>query len=230
MSSVFPRSGCGSIATMRLLIVDDHEVVREGLRSVLATDETFDAIDEAPDGKAALASATRSPPDIALVDFKLPDMPGDELCAGLRAVNPAVHVVVVTTYLNEEIVRRCLAAGANAYITKDAGLGELRRVIAEFVTGASPATPQDWQILQRLNREVSDRSSDLRLTSRQVRVLELVAEGKTYKQVAQQLFLSQSTVRFHIQNLKSRLEVATVTELVAKAIRLSLIAPTTDAP
>jgi DNA-binding NarL/FixJ family response regulator len=211
-----------------LLIVDDHEVVREGLRAVLAGDPSITAIDQAASGTDALAASRLSPPDIALVDYKLPDMTGDELCRELRARHPSTRIVVVTTYLNEDIVRRTLAAGANAYVTKEAGLGELRRVIAALADGAPDDTPNEWDVLQHLNRAVADRVSDLQLTPRQIRVLELLAEGRTYRQIAAQLFISQSTVRFHIGRLKARLEVGSIAELVAKAIRLSLISPTTE--
>lgn len=215
---------------MRLLIIDDHEVVREGLRAVLTGEDMIDVVDEASNGASALELARRFPPDIALVDYKLPDMTGDVLCRELRVRFRAVRLVMVTTYLNEDIVRRSLNAGANAYVTKDAGLGELRRVIAEVAARSADQAPQDWEVLQRLDKAVADRTADLRLTARQVRVLELIAVGRTYKQVAQQLYISQSTVRFHVQNLKTRLNVTTTTELVAKAIRLSLISPTAEAP
>jgi DNA-binding NarL/FixJ family response regulator len=211
---------------MKLLIVDDHEVVREGLRAVLSTEDGIDHIDEADSGRTALTRARRCPPDIVLLDFRLPDMPGDELCGALRRGFPSAILVMVTTYLSEEIVRRTLQAGANAYVTKAAGLSELRRVVREFTSGqANTASRTESEIVRRLHDVVAERSSEFRLTPQQERVLELLAAGMTYQEIGRRLFISESTVRFHVQKLKERLDARTKTELVAKAIRLSLLSP-----
>src|SRR4051812_46180524 len=110
----------------RILIVDDHEIVREGLRSTLSTDPGLEVVGEAATGQEAFDVARRTLPDVALVDLRLPDMSGEEVCAQLRQRFPSTAVIILTTYLSEETVRSSLQAGAAAYVTKAAGLPELR--------------------------------------------------------------------------------------------------------
>lgn len=211
----------------RLLIVDDHEVVREGLASALAVDERFEIVGTAATGKEALEVSRRTLPDIALVDLRLPDMRGEDLTRQIRKRFPSTAVIVLTTYLGEGTVRAALEAGASAYVTKAAGLPELRaaltRVIAdEGVEGETVAAPQ---IVKQLHSLVAARMDDAIPTPRQEAVLELAAQGMTNGQIGEQLFISESTVRFHVQKLKEKFSAKTKTELIAKAIRTGFIAP-----
>jgi len=211
----------------RLLIVDDHEVVREGLASALAADENFEIVGTAATGKEALEVSRRTLPDIAMVDLRLPDMRGEDLTQEIRKRFPSTAVIVLTTYLGEGTVRAALDAGASAYVTKAAGLPELRaalaRVIAdEGVEGESVAAPQ---IVKQLHSVVAARMDDAIPTPRQEAVLELAAQGMTNGQIGEQLFISESTVRFHVQKLKEKFSAKTKTELIAKAIRTGFIAP-----
>ena len=119
----------------RLLIVDDHEVVREGLASALAADERFEIVGTAATGKEALQRARQTLPDIALVDLRLPDMRGEDLTRELRNRFPSTAVIILTTYLGEGTVRSALEAGASAYVTKAAGLPELRAAIERVMRG-----------------------------------------------------------------------------------------------
>src|SRR5690348_14654179 len=106
----------------RILIVDDHEVVREGVRGVFTRDPRYEVVGMAADGADALAAITATCPDVVLLDMRLPDMPGEALCEAMRELRPEVHVIMLTTYLSEEAVRAALLAGASAYVTKAAGL------------------------------------------------------------------------------------------------------------
>src|SRR3954470_23977856 len=115
-----------------VLIVDDHEVAREGLRAALGNDPDYEIVAAEPNGRRALEAARRTRPDVAIVDLCLPDMPGDELCRELLVVRPGLAVVMLTSYLTEETVRRSLHAGASSYVTKAAGLPELRAALARI--------------------------------------------------------------------------------------------------
>src|SRR5262245_50030319 len=125
---------------LSLLVVDDHEVVRTGLVAAFAAEPGIAVVGSAGDGGGALAEAARLRPDLALVDYRLPDMTGVELCRRLRALCPAPDVVMVSTYLSEEIVRGALAAGAAAFVTKAAGLGELKRELHAIAAGTERPT------------------------------------------------------------------------------------------
>jgi DNA-binding NarL/FixJ family response regulator len=210
----------------RLLIVDDHEVVREGLASALAADERFEIVGTAASGKEALERARQTLPDIALVDLRLPDMRGEDLTREIRKRFPSTAVIVLSTYLGEGTVRDSLDAGASAYVTKAAGLPELRaaidRVIADDGATDGTAAPQ---IVKQLHALVASRMDASIPTPRQEAVLELAAQGLTNGEIGDRLFISESTVRFHVQKLKEKFSARTKTELIAKAIRTGFIAP-----
>lgn len=214
----------------RLLTVDDHEVVHEGLAATLSQDPRFDLVGAASTGNEALQLAERLQPDVAIVDMRLPDVAGDQLCRQLGTVAPAVVTIVLSAYLTEENVRKALQAGASAYVTKAAGLPELRKVLDDIcVQQGSPTTgPSVSQIVKRLEHLVEARSDSSALTPQQVRVLELAAEGLTYGEIAERLIISTSTVRFHIQNLKVKFETSSKTEVIVRAIRTGIISAPED--
>jgi DNA-binding NarL/FixJ family response regulator len=212
---------------IRVLVVDDHEVVREGVSAALAADERFEVVGAVPTAAAALQVASRTRPDVALVDLRLPDLLGDRLCAELRRRLPSTVVVVLSSYMSEDTVRTAIEAGAAAYITKGAGLAELRKALEEVSMGAEEAT--EPPIVGQLHALVSRRADDSRLTPQQERVLELSAEGLTYREIGARLFISESTVRFHIQKLKARFGARTKAELIARAIRSGALPPAAEA-
>jgi DNA-binding NarL/FixJ family response regulator len=209
---------------MRLLIVDDHEVVREGLLAALAPDERFEVVAAAGSAAEALSRLDRVRPDVAVVDLRLPDMPGDTLCRALREKRPGLPVVILSSYTSEDAVRSAMRAGAWAYIAKAAGLSELRDVLAR----ASADPGGDPPIVEQLHRLLVRREDASRTTPQQERVLELAAEGLTYQRIGDQLCISESTVRFHMQKLKGKLGARTKTDLIAKAIRAGIIAPAAE--
>jgi DNA-binding NarL/FixJ family response regulator len=215
---------------MRILIVDDHEIVREGLRASLAADGRFEVVGEAGSGKEALRRVRQTLPDIALVDLRLPDMRGEELARELKRDFPSTSVIILSTYLSEDTVRGALEAGAVGYVTKAAGLPELIATIERVSQGdvAVDATVGP-QIVRQLHALVSSRMSESTPTPQQERVLELAAQGFTNEEIGSRLFISESTVRFHIQKLKAKFVARTKTELIAKAIRTGFIAPAGEA-
>jgi DNA-binding NarL/FixJ family response regulator len=216
---------------LRIMIVDDHEIVREGLRSSLARTEGIEVVAEAGTGQEALRRVRQSLPDIALVDLRLPDMRGEKLTRELTRNFPSTSVIVLSTYLSEETVRGALDAGAAGYVTKSAGLSALMSAIDRVSAGQrSPDVAAGSQIVNQLHALVSERLGGAATpTPQQERVLELAAEGFTNRQIGERLFISESTVRFHVQKLKAKFEAHTKTELIAKAIRAGFIAPAREA-
>ncbi len=215
---------------MRLLIVDDHEIVREGLQATLAADERLEIVGAVSSGQAAIERARQTVPDIALVDLRLPDMRGEELTRALRERFPSMAVIILSTYLSEETIRASLEAGASAYVTKAAGLSELRVAIDRVMDNKrAPGPLVGPQIAKQLHEAVARRMAGDVPTPQQERVLELAAQGCTNQEIGERLFISESTVRFHVQKLKEKFSARSKTELIAKAIRTGFIAPADEA-
>jgi DNA-binding NarL/FixJ family response regulator len=211
---------------MRILIVDDHEVVREGLVAALSSEADRDIVGVASTAEEGIRRAKQTLPDVALIDLRLPDMGGVDLCRRMRANFPSMALVILTSYLSEDVVRDAIAAGATGYVTKSAGLTELRRVLAEIDAAPAGSRPEGAsQIVEQLHRVAQRNAGASGPTPQQQRVLELAAEGLTNEQIGERLFISESTVRFHLQKLKGKLGARTKTELIARAIRKGLISP-----
>lgn len=215
---------------VRVMIVDDHEIVREGVRASLSRAPGIDVVGEASTGREALRRVRQTLPDIALIDLRLPDMRGEDLTRELSRDFPGTKVIILSTYLSEETVRGALQAGAAAYVTKSAGLPELMAAI-ERVRGSDNVvtTTSGPQIVKQLHALVNERMAGTTPTPQQERVLELAAQGFTNHEIGDRLFISESTVRFHVQKLKAKFEARTKTELIAKAIRTGFIAPAGEA-
>jgi len=219
-----------TLSRTRIMIVDDHEIVREGVRSSLSRDPRFEVVAEAATGADALRWVRRTLPDVALVDLRLPDMHGEDLTRELARDFPNTAVIILSTYLSEETVRGALEAGAAAYVTKAAGLPELVAAIERVMTSEqAPGVTAGPQIVKQLHALVNDRMAGATPTPQQERVLELAAQGFTNHEIGDRLFISESTVRFHVQKLKAKFAARTKTELIAKAIRTGFIAPAREA-
>lgn len=214
---------------MRIMVVDDHEIIREGLAATLSADPRFEVVSAAGSAGEALQQARRTLPDAALVDLRLPGVSGEELCRQLREKFPSTAVIILTTYLSEETVRGAMEAGATAYVTKSAGLPELRKALERVLEhGTTPDPTAGPQIVKQLHDLVSNRISAALPTPQQARVLELAADGLTNDEIGSRLYISESTVRFHIQKLKTKFDARTKTELIAKAIRSGVISPAAE--
>jgi DNA-binding NarL/FixJ family response regulator len=212
---------------MRVLIVDDHELVREGLIATLG--DRYEIVAAAATGAEALELARKTQPDVALVDLRLPDTTGEELCRSLREVTPATAIVILTTYVSDETVRQALQAGASAYVTKAAGLPELLSVLQSLEEGHASADPAAAaQIVTQLHALVARRMDAVPLTPQQESVLELAAQGLTNQEIGARLYISESTVRFHLQKLKKKFDARSKTDLIARAIRAGAISPAAE--
>src|ERR1700741_4536035 len=207
------------------MVVDDHDIVREGIKASLARDPRLELVGEAANGKDALRRVRQCLPDVALIDLRLPDMRGEDLCREIVRDFPSTKVIILTTYLSEETVRGALEAGATDYVTKAAGLAELTTAIERVIDGSGPRPAIEGPlIVKQLHALVAERMDGIAPTPQQERVLELAAQGFTNNEIGDRLFICESTVRFHIQKLKAQFDARTKTELIAKAIRRGFIA------
>jgi len=211
-----------------ILVVDDHEVVRSGLVAEIDREEGFSVAGVAGNGADAFEWAVKHRPDLVLMDWRLPDKTGVDVCRELREAAPDVRVVILTTYINEETVRQALAAGARGYVTKSAGLDALFDAMRDALNDSSELGTAS-QVVEHLHEMLDDRMQPVALTPQQQNVLDLAAEGLTNQEIADRLFLSESTVRFHLKALRGKLEASSKAGLIAKAVRLGLLPPADEA-
>jgi DNA-binding NarL/FixJ family response regulator len=194
--------------TVRVLIADDQRVVREGLRTLLEQLDDVEVLGVAADGDEAVQLATTTNPDVVLMDLRMPRCDGVEATRRLRAQAPHIHVLVLTTYADDHSVIDALRAGARGYLTKDAGAEEIRHALHRLTQGQAVIDPavQHHLLDAIINSPGSGENQEDRhlpdgLTTREAEVLTLIARGLTNTQIAEQLFLNESTVKTHINHL-----------------------------
>jgi DNA-binding NarL/FixJ family response regulator len=195
---------------LRLLIVDDHEVVRQGLAAVLSRHEEFQVVGEAGTVAESIAAARRFEPDLVVMDVRLPDGSGIEACRAIRAELPATRVVMLTSYPDEEAVLSAILAGASGYLLKQIRGRDLVTALEAIGRGESLLDPAVTErVLDRVRRiangDEKDELSDL--TSQERKILKLVAEGKTNKEIAADVFLSDKTVKNYVSSILSKLNL-----------------------
>jgi DNA-binding NarL/FixJ family response regulator len=205
---------------IRVLIADDHTVVRQGLRMFLGTDPELEIVGEARDGAEALQMALRYQPDVVLMDLLMPVMDGIQATAAIRRQVPHAEVVALTSILEDTMVVDAIRAGAIGYLLKDTEAHELRRAIRAAAAGQVELCPE---AAARLLREVRtpDRSPKP-LTGRETDVLRLLAQGKSNKEIAETLFIGQHTVKTHVCHILEKLGVPSRTQAALYAIRVGL--------
>jgi two-component system response regulator DevR len=193
---------------IRVLIVDDHAVVRIGLRSLLSHTSGFRVVGEAGTVAEALAMADQSNPDVVLMDIRLPDGSGVEACREIKKTHPDMRIVMLTSYSDEEAIVGSVMAGANGYLLKQADSDQLTRAIREAADGASALDPRAAGALLNQFRELSAKQAEAELaglTDRERRMLALIAEGYTNRAIGEVLHLSEKTVRNHVSQLLRKL-------------------------
>jgi two-component system, NarL family, response regulator DevR len=195
---------------LRLLVVDDHEVVREGLVALLARRDEFQVVAQAGSAAEALNEARRHQPDLVVMDVRLPDGSGIEACRDIRAELPATRVVMLTSYPDEEAVLSAILAGASGYLLKQIRGRDLVTALEAVGRGDSLLDPAVTErVLERVRRAASGGDQDAlsTLTAQERRILLLVAEGKTNKEIAGEVFLSDKTVKNYVSSILSKLEL-----------------------
>jgi two-component system response regulator DevR len=202
---------------VRILVVDDHTIVRQGLRSILDLEPDFTVVGEAADAERAVAETARLSPDVVLLDLKLSDRApaeGLDVCAELRERHPGVSVVVLTTFLDERLLVGALRRGASGYALKDVDAVELARIIRSVHGGQSAFDPRSAKLVVR---SLTGETGPPALTDRELEVVRLVAQGATNLRVARELFVSESTVKYHLRTAMRKLGASDRTELVYRA-------------
>ncbi len=195
---------------LRLLVVDDHEVVRQGLVALIERREKFQVVAEAGTVEEALDAARRFQPDLVVMDVRLPDGSGIEACREIRAELPATRVVMLTSYPDEEAVLSAIIAGASGYLLKQIRARDLVAALEAVGRGESLLDPAVTEkVLERVRRIASGTYTDelAQLTAQEQKILQLVAEGKTNKEIAQEVFLSDKTVKNYVSSILSKLNL-----------------------
>ena len=209
---------------IRVLIADDHPLIRRGLASALAHHPRIEVVGEANDGEEAVRQATSLRPDVVLMDVKMPNVDGIEATGEIKATLPETKVVVLTIYDADETVIRSLEAGASAFLLKDASGDEVVDVIEAVHRGESPVEPRVTHVLlERLTNARGQLGSDMGMTEREVEVLRLAATGATNKAIAGALYLSENTVKSHLYHIYDKLEVHGRMQAVTEAARRGII-------
>jgi DNA-binding NarL/FixJ family response regulator len=195
---------------LRLLLVDDHEVVRQGLAALLARRPAFQVVAEAGTVAEALAAARRFRPDLVIMDVRLPDGTGIEACRDIRAEMPETRVVMLTSYPDEDAVLAAILAGASGYLLKEIRGRDLVAALESVGRGDSLLDPAVTErVLERVRRMAAGEMADelASLTSQERKILFLVADGKTNKEIAAEVFLSDKTVKNYVSSILSKLDL-----------------------
>jgi NarL family two-component system response regulator LiaR len=206
--------------TIRIVIADDHGVVRQGLKMFLALDPELEVIGEASNGAEALQLAGELQPDVVLMDLLMPVMDGITAIGKIRQQYPDVEVLALTSVLEDASVVGAIRAGAIGYLLKDTQADELRRAIKAAAEGQVQLAPQ---AAARLLREVRMPESPETLTDRETEVLKLLAEGQANKEIARSLTIGEKTVKTHVSNILGKLGVQSRTQAALYAVRIGLV-------
>ena len=201
---------------IRVMCVDDHRIVRDGLTVIINRERDMQVVASASTGEEAIAAFQRERPDVTLMDLQLPRMTGLETIQQLRRHDPDARIIVLTMYQGDEDIYRALAAGAATYLLKDTLSDDLIRFIREVHAGRRP-------IREDVRAALDERASAPTLTPREIRVMELVAEGRRNKEIAASLAISEETVQVHLRNIFAKLKVSERTAALNVAIRRGIV-------
>lgn len=205
---------------IRVMLVDDHTVVRQGLRMFLSLDQELEVVGEAENGAEAVRMAKELLPDVILMDLLMPVMDGITAIGVLRREQPDTEVIALTSVLEDEKVVGAVRAGAIGYLLKDTQADELCRSIKAAAAGQVQLSPQ---AAARLMREVKAPESPETLTERETEVLRLLAKGQSNKEIAQTLVIGEKTVKTHVSNILAKLSVPSRTQAALYAVRIGLV-------
>jgi len=207
---------------IRILISDDHPVVRTGLRGMINGEPDFEVVGEAENGKEAVAMTGELRPQVVLMDLRMPEMDGVTAIGHIKAEHPEVQVLVLTTYESDADILRAIETGATGYLLKDTPREELFEAIRLVARGESPLDPGvAARLMQRMRGPSEEGLSSL--STREIEVLELVALGTSNKEIAKQLWVSETTVKSHMLHIFDKLSVTDRTAAVTAALKRGII-------
>jgi DNA-binding NarL/FixJ family response regulator len=202
--------------TIKILIVDDHNIVRQGLAALLKTVPGLTVAAEASDGQQAVELFRKHKPDVTLMDLRLPKMNGVDAIAKIRDGSPGARIIVLTTFDGDEDIYRALQAGAKGYLLKGMDLAELTEAIRTVHAGRTRIPP-------RVAEKLAERMSGASLTARELEVLRLIVAGKSNKDIGTALFISEATVKTHVNSLLSKLGVEDRTQAATTALQRGIV-------
>lgn len=206
---------------IRVLLVDDHMVVRSGLSTVLSVYDDLKLVGEAGDGEEAIRLCERLQPDVILMDLLMPKMDGVTAIKTIKTRWPQIQIIALTSFKEKEYVEGALKAGANGYLLKDVSAEELVNAVRRATAGQPSLSPEAAQVLMK---NVSEPALPYQeMTGREKEILALMVEGLSNNEIAERLIVSQSTVKFHVSNILSKLGVTGRTEAVALAVKHHLV-------
>jgi NarL family two-component system response regulator LiaR len=206
---------------VRIVLVDDHMVVRSGLSTVLAVYDDLKLVGEAGDGEEAIRLCERLQPDVVLMDLLMPKMDGVTAIKAIKERWPQIQVIALTSFKEKEYVEGALKAGASGYLLKNVSAEELVSAVRRAAAGQPSLSPEAAQVLIQKVNEPPPPGQDM--TDREKEILALMVEGLSNNEIAERLIVSQSTVKFHVSNVLSKLGVNGRTEAVALAVKLHLV-------
>jgi len=210
--------------TIRVLVVDDHPVVREGLRRLISTEQDIEVVGEAANGEEALEQAKALRPDVVLLDLMMPHKDGIVTTAELKKVLPDTHVLVLTSYFEDQWLFPAIKAGAIGYLLKDTAPVELVAAIRRAAAGEASLHPAIAQkLLHELSQPAEPWLAGEPLTERETEVLNLVARGMSNQEIAERLVLSERTARSHVSSILRKLHLASRTQAALYAVRKGLV-------
>jgi DNA-binding NarL/FixJ family response regulator len=215
---------------LRIVVADDHEFVRRGIRGLLGAQRGWKVVGEAANGREAVEKATKSKPDVAIVDISMPDLDGLQATRQIREVTPGTSVVILTMHESDQMVRRVLEAGALGYVLKSDLAAQLVKAVKAVSAGKLFLTPRVSDIilngfLKNANQPEQAGRSQARPTLREVEIIRLLAEGKANKEIAAKLGITTRTVETHRAKIMLKLGLHSLAELIHYAIRSEIVPP-----
>ncbi len=214
----------------KVLLVDDHTIVRQGIKALLDTQEGIEVVGEAEDGREAIEKVKQMAPNVIVIDITMPNLNGIEATRQIKKINPEIKVLVLTVHDNEEYIHRILQAGASGYLLKESAVSDLVSAINAVEKGDIFLSPSISKVvvkdyIRHVDTESGDFDSLNVLTNREREVLQLIAEGHTNKDIARILKLSIKTIDVHRSHIMDKLNIRDITGLVKYSIRKGLIKP-----
>ncbi len=208
---------------IRILVVDDHVMVREGIKTMLERERDFEVVGETGRGGEVAGLVTSSRPDVVLLDARLPDISGPDVCRALSQSDPEVRVIILSTYTDQDLVEACVKAGARGYVVKDVESFGLKESIRAVSRGQQVLSPQvAGKVMDRLRTQMPG-GSGAALNRSQIAILRLIAKGYSNREIANELYLSENTIKTHLQRIFSKLGVRNRVEAAMLASRRHLI-------